>query len=237
MPRSVFDQELQSLQEQIVRLGTLVDHALTTVLTAFERRDRALCGLVIADDDEIDALRTEIEQHAFRLLTLQQPLGGRDLRLLTATITLVGDLERSGDGAAGIAKLLLQMFPLQESAPHSEEEVALNDVLALGQEAQRVLQATVQAFSTLDVPSARHYWQEDDVVDVRYHMIRHHLMNMLQGNHALPALKQDTRIMQRITYLLWIAHKLERVADHCGNVCERIVFIVEGDAVISASEE
>lgn len=54
---------------------------------------------------------------------------------------------------------------------------------------------------------------------------------------ALPALKQDTRIMQRITYLLWIAHKLERIADHCGNVCERIVFIVEGDGVIASLDE
>jgi phosphate transport system protein len=237
MPRSVFDQELQRLQEQIVRLGTQVDHALKNALTALESHDRALCDLVIAADAAIDALRAEIEQQAFQLLTLQQPLGGRDVRLLTATITLVGDLERSGDGAAGIAKLLLRMFPLPEAGPLSEEVVALNNVLALGQEAQRVLHATVQAFSTLDVRAARYYWQEDDVVDVRYHMIRHDLMTLLQGNHALPALKQDTLIMQRITYLLWIAHKLERIADHCGNVCERIVFIVEGDAAIASPDE
>mgnify|MGYP001289389656 CR=1 FL=1 len=237
MPRSVFDQELHTLQGQIVRLGTLVEQALIHALTALENRDRALCGQVIAEDVEIDTLRIEIEQQAFRLLTLQQPVGGRDLRLLTATITLVGDLERAGDGASGIARLLLRMFPLQEAKPLSEEQVALKDVLALGQEAQRVLHATVQAFATLDVQAARYYWQEDDVVDVRYHMIRHDLMTLLQGNHALPALKQDTLIMQRITYLLWIAHKLERMADHCGNVCERIVFIVEGDAEISSSDE
>jgi phosphate transport system protein len=172
--------------------------------------------------------------------------------LLAAALVIARELERAGDGASGIATVLLRLFPLHESgSAHSlsalpmsspqakevaqipEERVALEDVLDLGHEAQHVLQATMRAFATLDVQAARHYWQEDDVVDVRYHQIRHHLLTMLQGRHALPALQRDARIMQRVTYLFWIAHKLERLADHCGTICERIVFIVEGDAIRS----
>jgi len=75
------------------------------------------------------------------------------------------------------------------------------------------------------------------LVDVRYHLVRHDLMTLLEGARAIPALQNDSRILQRATYLLWIAHKLERVADHSGNICERIVFIVEGETSIQRSQE
>lgn len=256
MPKSVFTQELPILQGQLVQLGTQVEQSVAHALTALETQNRALCGRIIGADDAIDHLRTEIEQHVFRLLTLQRSLGKRDLRLLTAALVIARELERAGDGASGIATLALRLFLLHESAaPDShasfpapslsekgvvqlpEELVALENVLDLGQEAQRVLHATMRALTTLDVQAARHYWQEDDVVDVRYHLVRHQLLTMLQGSHALPALQWDGRIMQRVTYLFWIAHKLERLADHCGNICERIVFIVEGDAVLSGPAE
>jgi phosphate transport system protein len=87
------------------------------------------------------------------------------------------------------------------------------------------------------VNTARYLWQEDDVVDVRYHGVRHDLMNMLTGTHAITALRSDSDILLRATYLLWIAHKLERVADHCTNICERIVFIIEGETTITHSYE
>jgi phosphate transport system protein len=76
--------------------------------------------------------------------------------------------------------------------------------------------------------AAHHLWKEDDVADVRYHLVRHDLMTMMAGTHTISALQRDSHILQRATYLFWIAHKLERVGDHCGNICERIVFIVKG---------
>jgi phosphate transport system protein len=104
----------------------------------------------------------------------------------------------------------------------------------LGNEARRVLQGTMKAFAARDGKAARYIWQEDDVVDVRYHLVRHDLMAMMAGAHAIPALQSDSLVLQRVTYLLWIAHKLERVGDHCSNICERIVFIVEGEKSIQA---
>src|SRR6266699_1151623 len=245
MTRTLLDRELHELDAQIIRLGGLVDDALGTALEALETGDLAEAGMVIEADTIIDSLRAAIEEHTIRLLTLQQPLGGRDLRLLTSALSIAGDLERTGDGAAGIAQIILRMAPLRNNASQIEfegnssvsaseddqltEASILNGMLELGREASRVLQGTMEAFANRDAKAARYIWEEDDVVDVRYHLVRHDLMAMLEGARAIPALQNDARILQRATYLLWIAHKLERMADHCTNICERIVFIVEGE--------
>lgn len=251
MSRALLDKELHELDTQIIHLGSLVDEALGLALEALETGDLAKAGMVIEADTIIDSLRAAIEEHTIRLLTLQQPLGGRDLRLLTSALSIAGDLERTGDGAAGIAQIILRMTPLRSSnAPQVKIEVipadeddqiteasVLNGMLELGCEARRVLQGTMEAFAKRDAEAARFIWEEDDVVDVRYHLVRHDLMAMLEGARAIPALQNDARILQRTTYLLWIAHKLERIADHCTNVCERIVFIVEGETSIKPTQD
>src|SRR5712691_4170516 len=244
MSRTVLDKELQELESQIVRLGALVDEALGKALEALEKSDIAKAGMVIEGDEIIDSLRMAIEEHTIRLLTLQQPLGGRDLRFLASALSIAGDLERTGDGAAGIAQNILRMAPLRGSSmPHVKvestesgdgetvisDESMMRSLQDLGSEARRVLQVTMKAFADRDVEAARYIWEEDDVVDVRYHMVRHDLMAMMAGARAVPALQQDSLVLQRITYLLWIAHKLERVGDHCTNICERLIFTLEGE--------
>jgi phosphate transport system protein len=252
MSRVMLDKELQELDEQIQRLGTLVDQALANALDALASGDLAKSGMVIEADAIIDGLRAAIEEHTIRLLTLQQPLGGRDLRYLTSVLSIASDLERMGDGAAGIAQNILRMAPLRGTSVDDEiklqtresadgegvvsEVSIMHSMLELGNEARRVLQGTMDAFARRDAQAARYIWEEDDVVDVRYHLVRHDLMTLLEGAHAIPALQSDSRILQRATYLLWIAHKLERVGDHCSNICERIVFIVEGETSIKHSE-
>lgn len=254
MTRTILDNELQALDAQIVKLGQLVDDALGKALEALESGDQAKAGMVIEADAMIDSLRAAIEEHTIRLLTLQQPLGGRDLRFLTSALSIAGDLERTGDGAAGIAQIMLRMEPLRSAhlsqvevhveadipagEEHNVTEAAIvRGMLDLGREARRVLQGTMEAFAHRDVQAARHIWQEDDVVDVRYHLVRHDLMALMEGARAIPALQSDSRILQRATYLLWIAHKLERVADHSSNVCERVVFIAEGEVGMQTPEE
>jgi phosphate transport system protein len=254
MTRTILDKELQELDAQIIRLGSLVDDALDKALEALENGDQAEAGMVIEADTIIDSLRAAVEEHTIRLLTLQQPLGGRDLRYLTSALSIAGDLERTGDGAAGIAQIILRMEPLRaanlaqvkvhvepESSASQDGDVSeasiTRGMLELGREARRVLQGTMEAFANRDVQAARYIWEEDDVVDVRYHLVRHDLMALMEGARAIPALQNDARILQRATYLLWIAHKLERVADHSSNICERVVFIVEGEMDIKRSQE
>jgi phosphate transport system protein len=253
MARTLLDKELHELNDQIIRLGYLVDDALAKALEALETGDLAKSGLVIEGDAIVDSLRAAVEEHTIRLLTLQQPLGGRDLRYLTSALSVAGELERIGDGAAGIAQIILRMVPLHGTAmPHVKIEAETADgesgtqiteafiiqgMLDLGREARRVLQGTIKAFAERDAEAARYIWEEDDVVDVRYHLVRHDLMALMAGARAIPALQTDSLILQRATYLLWIGHKLERVADHCTNICERIVFIIEGENDIQRSQE
>lgn len=250
MARAILDKELQELDKQIIQLGVLVDEALDKALEALATGDLAQAGMVIEADTAVDHLRTTVEEHAIRLLTMQQPLGGRDLRLLTAALAIAGDLERTGDGAAGIAQILLRMAPLRSASadasvpasgsgsgePQISEAAALKELLELGNEARRVLRGTMKAYEERDVKAARYIWEEDDVVDVRYHLVRHDLMAMMAGAHAIPALQNDAKALQRVTYLLWVAHKLERVADHSTNICERIVFAIEGETDIQAAQ-
>src|SRR5947209_10626320 len=113
MARMILDRELQHLDSQVIRLGSLVDDALDKALEALESGDLAKCGLVIEADVTVDGLRAAVEEHTIRLLTLQQPLGGRDLRFLASALSIAGDLERIGDGAAGIAQNILRMAPLK----------------------------------------------------------------------------------------------------------------------------
>src|SRR6266436_2291895 len=115
MARTLLDKELQALDAQIIHLGSLVDDALAKALDALEMADVAKSGMVIEADAIIDSLRAAIEEHTIRLLTLQQPLGGRDLRYLTSALSIAGDLERTGDGAAGIAQIILFMVPLKST--------------------------------------------------------------------------------------------------------------------------
>jgi phosphate transport system protein len=250
MTSNILDRELAELNKQIQQLGTLVEGALSKALEALDTDNLAMAGMVIESDVMIDSLRTTIEERAIRLLSVQQPLGECDLRYLASVLSIAGDLERMGDGAEGIARIMLRMMPLRNSGAmqvtiHAQsssgdatitESSVTHGLIELGREALRVLQGTMKAFTERDAKAARYIWEEDDVVDVRYHLVRHNLMAMMAGAHAIPALQHDSFVLQRVTYLLWIAHKLERVGDHCGNICERLVFIIEGETAINRAD-
>ncbi len=258
MARTTLVTQLHKIRTKIIRLGTLVETALEQALQAVQSSDQVLCGLVIESDNTIDDVCSEVERLAFQSLMLQQPLAVDNLRFLSSAPSIAGDLERMGDNAEGIAKLLLRMAPLRNagiSQVHIDssgmakrdrrhpsdrmvtEASIVSGIVDLGQEARRVLQGVLRAFEQSDAQAARAIWQEDDVVDVRYHLVRHDLMTMLTDIHAIPALQQDSLIMQRMTYWLWIAHNLERIGDHCTKICERIVFLLEGEGAMRLTEE
>jgi phosphate transport system protein len=253
MARSMLDAQLQEINDQMLHLGQLVEQGLENVLLACERGDVTRCQAVIAADERVDRLRNDIHKYAMRLITLQQPLGARDLRFLTAVFSIVSDLERMGDCATGIARLQLQILPLysqekwreqeiqQEAAPSDatarlavSEETARTSVHQLGYRARIFLQTTMQAFADRDTAAARATIEEDDALDVRYRVVRYDMMSMLVGLRAVASLQQDIYSLQRITYMIWIAHKLERIGDHCVNICERVIYIVEGSSSSSS---
>ena len=175
------------------------------------------------------------------MLTLQQPLGGRDLRFVTAIPATAAELDRIGEGGVEAATLLMQTFSLREpvasrdreafSVAGEREEVAMADLLELGKEARRVLGATLKAFAARDARSASIICQEGKIINQRHENVRDELIELLTKMHTIPELRSDERCPRRIAYMLWLAHRLARVAEHCNSICARTVFIAEGKTI------
>lgn len=249
MSKALLEKELHDLDTQMVQLGTLVEHAFAQALEAVETTDQEKARAVVVGDTPIDDLHLRIEEHVFRILSLQQPLGGRDVRYLTSVVPIAVDLERVGDDAEGMAQFTLRIQPLryhdqqaaQPEVTHAEvgkgneqdpEGAILRSILAVGQQVRQMLQQTVQAFANRDVGAARNLWAQDMVIRRHAARVRRDVMSLMEGPQALATLQHDPHVVQRATYLLWIVYKVERIADHCTNICERIAFFVEGETDI-----
>jgi phosphate transport system protein len=252
---------LQELNAQVMRLGSLVDAALAQALDALGTENQDKAGAVVVSDTPIDDLHLAIEERAFRALTLQQPLAGHDLRYLTALVPIAIDLERIGDEAVSIAQNVLRMIPLRsgeesQAVPRAQRAqggehltasasergqmtvtAVEKELLDLGQRVRTLLKETMLAFAKRDAQAARRLWEEDKALDGRAYVARRDVMATLGGRHAIVALEHDPHVVQRATCLLWIAYELERAADHCTNVCERIVFIMQGETDMFPSTE
>src|SRR5260370_16391644 len=241
MTRTVLDSQLQAVSGEVLDMGGLSGEGMEKGLEALGRWDSSLCQAAIAYQPLIEAARAGIEQLAFRVLTLQQPLGGRDLRFVTALPAIATELERIGEGGVEAANLLMQIFSLREppasvdreafSTAGETEEGAMADLLELGKEARRVLGATLKAFAARDARSASLIWQGDNFVLPRYESVRDGLLGLLTKMHTIPEQRNDEPSPNHITYLLWLAHRLARVADHGNAICERTVFIAEGKTI------
>lgn len=245
MARTILDTQLKNITAQLMQVGEVVDQMLHKGLEALPLPEQVTCQQIVSLERESDALHASLERQIFLVLAMQQPLGGRDLRFLAATFVITKYLKQSAHAAGNIARLLLQLslmrreknrigeleeaLMLRHKRRTSRTEVSvITDLLTLGQEARALWCASLQALSTGDVAAARHIRQEDDVVDVRYQMLRHDLFIMLSDPALYASPFPDTYKMQRWTLLLEIAHSLERVGDHGVAICERIIFVEEG---------
>ncbi len=248
MIRTILERQLQDLSEQILHMSSLVDEAFAQGLAALTWREASFCEAAIASKTLIASTRRDIEQQTFRILTLQQPIGGRDLRFLTTIPAIAAELERIAEGGVDASRVLLQLFSLMDPLTNSTinaaipwtdsaqdrkpllmaskaEEVAIADLLTLGKQAKRVLGATLKAFAARDALAASIICQENDAIDEQYEHIRAELIALLTRVHTMA---DDERIPLRLTSLLWLADRLERVGGHCATICERTVFIAEG---------
>ncbi|GAC1443971.1 MAG: phosphate signaling complex protein PhoU [Chloroflexota bacterium] len=212
MTREHYDVLLRQLDDQVLYLGELVTDAIGHCVDALERLDVETAQHLIAADNDIDDKRYEIENRALLLIATQQPLAG-DLRTVAAILTIATELERIGDYCEGIAKLTLRMAA--EPVPGT-----LEDIRTMATVTQELLRQALQAFRSRDVESAGLVWSRDDEVDVLYQAV---FRSMLADMVA------DKATIRRGTYLLWVAHNIERMADRVTNIAERVAFVVTGD--------
>lgn len=217
MARKELDRRLDALSASILVLGERVDEAIGRAMLALAQQDLAAAAAVITGDDEIDRARAAIEEFGAHLITLQQP-AVRDLRAVLAAISIAEDLERIGDYAEGIARLAGRL----RQVPHEQTMLALNGLCTL---ARVQLQSALDAYRAGDTTRASAVWCGDKAVDGLYERMVRTLMG---------AMTTDENELTTDTYLLWVAHNLERIADRASNICERVVFIATGEREIQA---
>ncbi len=212
MIRKTFESEIQQVKDEVLLLGSMVEHAIIGSVEALKKRDIKASEKIMAEDKEINKKRFAIENQLMILIATQQPMA-HDLRLLASCMEIISELERMGDYAKGIANINVRMGDEPLLKP-------LIDIPRMAQKGADMLHRALTAFVNEDVEAARSIPMEDDEVDGLYNQIYHELMMYII---------QDPKTIERANWLLWVGHNLERVADRVTNICERTVFIATGE--------
>ncbi len=211
MTRELFHRELTQLQDEVLVMGSMAEKAILDSMEALRDGDARWSQKIIENDALINAKRFEIEDKTIFVIASQQPMA-TDLRSLISILYIVTDLERIADHAEGIARIniLLGDEPLPRKLAY---------IPAMADRAVAMLRDTLKAYIEHDVAAARQVCDADDEVD------------RLQDNvyeETTRAMIADPSTIQRNTYMLWTSHNLERIADRCTNIAERVIFLVTG---------
>ncbi|WP_322818523.1 phosphate signaling complex protein PhoU [Tepidiforma sp.] len=211
MTRDLFNAEMRQLQDDVLTLGSMAEKAILDALESLRDGDVEWSRRIIEDDQRINRKRFEIEERAIFVIASQQPMA-TDLRAVASVLYIITDLERIADHAEGIARINTLMEP--EPLPRK-----LGYIPAMADRAVAMLRDSLKAYIELDVDSARQICGADDEVDRLQDSVYEDCISAMIANPAT---------IQRNTYLLWTAHNLERIADRCTNICERVVYTVTG---------
>ena len=209
--REEFDLKLVGLESEVEGLAYYVGEAVHRAVDALKTRNLAASRQVVADDDYIDRKQAEIESRCIDLIATQQPVA-RDLRSIIALLHIGVELERIGDYAEGIGKISLRMGNEPPLKP-------LIDIPLMAQKATDMLHDSIDALLTRDTGKAQAVCDADDEVDDLYDQVYRDLLEYMIA---------DPETIQRATYLLWVAHDLERIADRATNIAEQVEFLVRG---------
>jgi len=180
-------------------------------MEALKKRDSNLAHQIIADDAQINKQRFSIEEKCVGLIATQQP-PENDLRIVVAVLNIVTELERIGDYAEGVAKIVIM---IGDEAPLKP----LIDIPRMGEITRDMINKSLQSFTTRDVELAMRVVSLDNIVDSLYDQVFRELLTFMMV---------DPKTTNRATRLIWIAHNLERAADRATNICERVVYMVTG---------
>ena len=209
--RAGLDRQLRMLEGEVVVMGSMVEKSIARALDSLVRRDVEASQQVIREDDFIDKKRFEIEEQCIDLIATQQPMA-RDLRILVSMLHITVELERMGDYAEGIARINVLMGDQPTLKP-------LIDIPQMAEKASRMLRRSLDALVNRDTVTALQVCNDDDEVDALYDQVYRDLLHYMI---------EDPETIPRATYLLWVAHDLERIADRATNIAERVVYLVTG---------
>lgn len=212
MSRDLFRREITELQDEVLILGSMAEKALMDAMESLRDGDHRWSQKIVEDDTRINAKRFEIEERVIFVIASQQPMA-TDLRALVSMLFIITDLERIADHAEGVARI--NMMLADEPLPRR-----LGYIPAMADRTVAMLRDSLKAFIEQDIAAARQICEADDEVDRLQDRVYD------DSNAAMIA---DPSTIQRNTYMLWTAHNLERIADRCTNICERIIYLVTGN--------
>ncbi|MBI5308811.1 MAG: phosphate signaling complex protein PhoU [Planctomycetes bacterium] len=211
MTREAYHRALNNLQDGVLEMGDMVAIAIKESVESLRLRNTETSKKVIKNDALINKKRFDIEEKCIFLIATQQPMAV-DLRTLASILSMVTDLERMGDHAEGIAKINLMMCEGPPVKP-------LIDIPKMAEIALSMLKRCLKAFIDRDVETAKAVCNTDDEVDIIHDRIYKELLMMMIEN---------PKIIHEATYLTWVSHNLERIADRVTNIAERVVYMVTG---------
>jgi phosphate transport system protein len=215
-----FNEDLERVINNVMHMGGLVEKQLSDALAAVGNNDEELAKQVLTNDYQINAYEVSIDDECTRIIAKRQPAAG-DLRLIMAIVKTIADLERIGDEAEKIAKVALESF-----SPKQQDLLLSLD--NLGRKVLEFLQASLDAFTRMDVDTAINIHQTDDIINREYEALMRQLMTYMM---------EDPRSIPQVMTVIWSARALERIGDRCQNICEYIIYFVKGKVVRHTTAE
>lgn len=209
--RNRFDEQLERLNCELIEMGALIERAIACAARALIERDRKSAEQTIALDNDVDQKEKDIEGLCLKLLLHQQPVA-RDLRLISAALKMITDMERIGDQASDIAELAM----LMAKAPEFRR---FEHIQQMARETIRMVTDSVDAFVRHDIDLARAVCGYDDVVDGLFEKVRNDLVVLI---------REDVESGERAVDLLMVAKYFERIGDHAVNIAEWVIFSITG---------
>ena len=214
-----FNNELESVRNQIMQMGGLIEQQLSDALTAMADNDLELARKVIVKDNEVNLFETKVDQDCAQIIAKRQPAAS-DLRLILTIMKTVTELERVGDSVTSISKMIIDN--------HGQKVPSLIGLENMGQIVLKMLHNALDAFTRLDLHTAISVHNEDKKVNRQYESILRELMTFMM---------EDPRSVPFVLKVLASARAIERIGDRCQNICEQVIYLVKGIDVRHATEE
>ena len=208
--RNRFDEQLFELNREIIEMGAMCEEAIASAAKALSTGDMALAANVCNNSSAIDQMERDIEGRCMKLLLHQQPVA-KDLRLISAALKMITDMERIGDQAEDIAEIVTFLNG------HTMEGMELIEEMA--RETIEMVTASVDAFVKKDVELAQKVIGQDDIVDDYFSRVKCGIITLITENHADGEFALD---------LLMISKYFERIGDHATNIAEWVIYSVTG---------
>jgi phosphate transport system protein len=216
-----FEKELQDIRSLVLAMGGLIEQQVANAQKALLTADIELARSVIALDEEVNELEVKIDEECIQIIALRQPTAS-DLRLVAGILKTITDLERIGDESVSIARMAMNLSEKDRPKKNYRE------LQSIGNHVLGMLRDALDAFARVDAEQAMKVAHEDRDIDSEYESIIRQLITYMM---------EDPRTVTRVIDMMWSARSLERIGDHASNICEHVIYLVEGKDVRHLSLE